>query len=603
MAGIMRFHARYFVMFLAVAGCTVGTDLDATCEGGNCASRADDDDVDHSKDNTDVSSIPAHLRELFVRSQEEFAAAVCGKPLIGHLCPKYNKQNPNLTSLTKIASLADICPPADGTHLCHLARRAEGATGNAAIGAYRELQYAIRDAVRATAGIDSERQKVIQAPVVRWFLRERTVALFVYNVITEGGNPITKYGVKPAAAQQNAAGADYATLADRVLKEHYPAYDPSSFRMAHFRIEPSPAERAGSCSTQEALLFYAGVIRLGKREEFKEMLEGVDGNLEVALNAKLPCLKTIRVNTGSFIDPRINAQAGFKEIAKLAANMKLHFLGYSQGATNSLTTLVDALLQNYEKLRTIPHRTQTVVEMNSAAHGSEVGDFMLKFILGFQDVDALCDKLPKFLRAKCHENINKQLKAVSRLKAIEKSVIPFAEAFGIPTGLDKNLPLSKFLEDENLTLKEDTVAGFLESRVEGVRSLTTAAAQAFWANRAKDLPKHTVYFTFRSIIQDTKQDLPLSNDIFHRIIWSANKKGGYNDMQVMGIHHELGGPIAQSEVLGPVAEGNHWSWQVAVGGVPPTAMSVAMTERCPRPQMLTAHYQAMHDVGLVLNGI
>jgi hypothetical protein len=72
----------------------------------------------------------------------------------------------------------------------------------------------------------------------------------------------------------------------------------------------------------------------------------------------------------------------------------LHTLGYSQGAMNSLTTLVNK--------PAIASRVSSVMVMNSAAHGSEVAD------LGGSIHDPLtggvanfCESLPAFATPLC----------------------------------------------------------------------------------------------------------------------------------------------------------------------------------------------------------
>jgi hypothetical protein len=54
------------------------------------------------------------------------------------------------------------------------------------------------------------------------------------------------------------------------------------------------------------------------------------------------------------------------------------------------------------------------------------------------------------------------------------------------------------------------------------------------------------------------------------------------------------------EVVGRVAEGNHWQWQLADGAVPAAVMDPDMVRRTPDVDLLLAHYQALQDAGLVL---
>jgi hypothetical protein len=57
--------------------------------------------------------------------------------------------------------------------------------------------------------------------------------------------------------------------------------------------------------------------------------------------------------------------------------------------------------------------------------------------------------------------------------------------------------------------------------------------------------------------------------------------------------------VAASEVLSPVAEGNHWQWVLADGAVPQQLMAPHMTQRMPHRELLLSYFQALLDSGVI----
>jgi hypothetical protein len=47
----------------------------------------------------------------------------------------------------------------------------------------------------------------------------------------------------------------------------------------------------------------------------------------------------------------------------------------------------------------------------------------------------------------------------------------------------------------------------------------------------------------------------------------------------------------------PLAEGNHWRWELATGAVPEETMPAEMTERTPHREILVGYCQAVIELG------
>jgi len=449
-----------------------------------------------------------------------------------------------LSEAGAIASLEDVCGGAD-TALCDALR-------------VRDFLSAGAEARRLVA--ETDRETVLSNPAFRYYVRERIVSLLVYNVVTDLGRTTVDV-------------ATYRDSADAVLSEHYPAYEPESFAMAREAAPPAPAE---TCSTPRAgLLIYPGVVRLTDRAEFDEQ--------RAALATALPCLAVERVETGSFVDPEINAQQAVAPVEALRAahgDIPFHLLGYSQGSRNSLQTLIDH--------PSIASSVQSVVTLNSAAHGSEVADTFHTALSFLEGSDEACDWVDDIARPMC-------------LWAAERSVQPsagilrlIATAMGVPIE-----DLSAFIAAEDGVAAAPNLSAFLRAHLPGVLSLTTSAAADFWRDQAPALPRHVMYLSFRSVVSDRDANLPNSNALSFDLLRNAGGTSPWNDMQVRLANQRIGGPVQDLEVVEPVAEGNHWQWELATGAVPENVMPADMTERIPHEALLVAHYQALAEVGLL----
>jgi len=439
-----------------------------------------------------------------------------------------------LSEVAAIATVDDVCGVDDGP-LCAALRQGDA--------------VAARDAV--TARIASEdREAVLSDPAVRLYLRERALSLFALRVVDRDTLP-----------------GNYATEVDAVLSEHYPAYDPAQFAMAHHRVEPS----VPTCTEpSDAIVFFPGVVRFLDRAEFSEQRDAIED--------ALPCVRTYLVDTGSFVHPETNATRALATVDEVDAELgavPLHLVGYSQGSTNALQTLVQ-----YPE---IADRTDSLMVMNAAAHGSEVADTLGAIL----DPDG-CETVPAIARPTC------EWAAAHSPVPTDFLLETLAAAMGVPVD-----ELHAFIAAEDDVAPAPDLRSFLEQHLPGVRSLTTEYTRRFWASDAQQLPKTVLYYSFRAAISNELENLPLSNKLFHALLERAGDTIPYNDMQVRLENQALGGPVAEVEVVGPVAEGNHWQWQLASGIVPEHVMPGRMTDRIPHREILVAYFETLAEVGLI----
>lgn len=464
-----------------------------------------------------------------------------------------------LEDVAVIDTVNEVCPSSRSDALCESLRNADNLAADATKGGDRDTA---RDAfaaalTEAKSAMLADADGARQDPAYRYIVRERSLSLLVYNVLTE-------LGTKSAAA-------DYSDAAQALLTEHFPAYPPESFPLAMLDLPPVDAQ---SCASEQGLLIFPGVVRLTERSEFDEQA--------AAIEAALPCFHVQRVETGSFVLPTINADQAEIAVAALTAEfgaMPLHALGYSQGASNLLRTLTDK--------PAIKSQVRTVMVMNSAAHGSEVADMgvsILDPIAG--GVEDFCTSLPEFALPLCEV-------ALSASPRPDEWVLELiAMSMGVP--LDS---LQAFIEAEDGVSNAPDLRSFFERHLPGVASLSTTETQRFWDERGADLPRTTLYYSFRSAISDTDANLPSSNALFHSLLERAGGDRPYNDMQVRIDNQSLGGAVADLEVVSPVAEGNHWQWELPTGAVPESTMPAEMTDRIPHRELLVGHYQALLELG------
>ena len=466
----------------------------------------------------------------------------------------------SLEEVAAIDTLSEVCPLATRSDaLCNALWNAEDLAVDAAAGGDRaSARSALSAAIAEGQSLYAQDANAArQDAAYRFLVRERALSLFVYNVLT--------------ASDSQAPPADYSEAAQGLISEHYPGYPDGRFPFALVDLAPPGPS---SCDTPQGLLFFPGVVRLGERDEFSEQ--------GAAIEAALPCIHARRVETGSFVEPSLNADQADVAVAGLTAEfgeIPLHTLGYSQGATNSLTTLVNK--------PAIATRVRTAITMNSAAHGSEVAD------LGQQVLDPLVTGVEDFC-----ESLDSIMVPICE-SAFSVSPVPadwilelVAGGMGVPLA-----SLQSFIEAEDGVSAAPDLRRFFERHLPGIASLSTAEAAEFWDKRAGERPRTTLYYSFRSVISDTDANLPASNQLFHSLLERAGGDRPFNDMQVRLDNQKLGGPIADLEIIGPLAEGNHWQWELATGAVPEETMPAEMTDRIPHRELLVGYYQAVIELG------
>jgi hypothetical protein len=162
--------------------------------------------------------------------------------------------------------------------------------------------------------------------------------------------------------------------------------------------------------------------------------------------------------------------------------------------------------------------------------------------------------------------------------------------------------LQAFLDAEHEIARSQDLTDFLQKHLPGVRSLTTDAAEAFWRDHEGELPRDVLYTSFRGAIDDPSRDLPRSNEIFFQILKRSSARSA-NDMQVRLENQSMRGELAEHEVLMPVAEANHWQWEINPRAVSESMMPAEMAERAPQRELFVAYFQALREVGLVLGDV
>lgn len=396
----------------------------------------------------------------------------------------------------------------------------------------------VREARTAVRDAFAAQPRPIDDPALHWWLRERGVALLAWNALRSDRSEPT-----PGA---------YASATSALLARHFPVYSPDTFRTA--RVPLSPGVECGT--EQAALVFFPSVIRVSTRDVFD--------SARARIESEMPCVVTFKAETGTLATPATNARAGCATLAQIERDLpgaSIHLVGYSQGVRNALETLV-----------TCPENTQsvrTLFAMNSAAHGSPAADAV-----------ALILPLPGLEEARCAG-----LGRIGRW---------WCRSFGAPFAFG----LSSLVGTAVLALggpDEDA-----DGAAAGLRTLSTYESREFWRTKASGLPTDLLFVSFRSIITDEDQNLPASNRLFYRSVFLAGGTQPWSDMQVRLLDQRLGGPLAEREVVWPVAEGNHWQWHLEPHQLPGIAMPASMLEGIPREELLLAHLQTLAEVGLLV---
>jgi pimeloyl-ACP methyl ester carboxylesterase len=468
-----------------------------------------------------------------------------------------------------IATLDDVCPRDRGDGVCDHMRGARKQREEAdAVARYAEALSELRKELTVRTPADAYKD-----PAVRFYVRERVLSLLAWNVVmhrlqqehAQAGQELD-LSVRPDGYQQLAAG---------VLEEYFPHYDAERFHMA---LQWMPPAQDATCEPQ-ILLMFPGVVRAVDRQEFREQAELIEQNL--------PCMNTVHVNSGTFVSPSLNAEQARLALEELDTQLgheaPVHMIGYSQGSTNQLTTLVEH--------PAIARRVRSVVTLNSAAGGSEVGDLGHELVTAARWGENLCASFKTtWGKATCEFFMSGSPAEFAN---------SLAKSFGLP--VDDLAAIQAFIQAEDGVEEAADWISFFGRHADGIYSLSTKAADAFWqsAERGGKLPVDVLYLSFTSIITDEDENLPLSNKLFFDLLERAGGKKPYNDMQVRLDNQRLRAPASAVTVSLPVAEGNHWQWELAPGAVPEATMPREMADRIPHRELMVALYQALHEIGVV----
>ncbi len=445
----------------------------------------------------------------------------------------------SLTQAVALPTLEQACPTARADALC-TALRAATAGGDAGATALNAARVKVARIVAER--LESGNTDAWDA-AVRFYVRERVLGLVAWYVIM-GSNGSTE------------PPSDYERRVSAVLARHFPSYPQGTFPIASLWLPPLGTRSQDCPEDRDLLLILPGVARILSRNEFAVQMD--------ALRAHFPCLLVERVNTLSFIDPAQNANRVQDAIARHPEATRLHFFGYSQGGLNALATLIQS--------PDIAARTRTVTFLDVPAHGSDVGEALYRALRPAGWFDWLWPKAP------LPQPMDAAAQALSGLS-------------GEPDQLEV------WLREEGAG--QQTLGEFLRQRIAGVRSLGTTYARAFWAENGDRVPHTPLYAEFRAIITDPGANLPPSNALFYAFTNDVAPREPYNDMQVRLVSQAMGGPLADYEVVGPVAEGNHWQWALVPGDVPDAVIPSRMTETMPHTEMLLAYYSTFAEIGLL----
>jgi pimeloyl-ACP methyl ester carboxylesterase len=346
------------------------------------------------------------------------------------------------------------------------------------------------------------------------------------------------------------------------VRRYFPSYPVEYFPLAHAHVAFQGTSTCGA--EPEIVLIFPGVVRTANRNEFSTQIR--------ALEEQFPGVIVKVVDSDSFQEPSAIATIARSTVAAIdqqsGGEARIHLVGYSQGALSALWFLATT--------PAVARRVRTVFVMNSAAHGSEIANLLLEALEFFGLERADCSSLPKWASSPCREAAGRKLSG---------SLQRFLERAARMLGLSLQIPAAS------------TLGGFLKARIEGFRSLTTHATREFWARYGAALPRTASYFSFRSVVS-SDDNLPASNGLFFQFLKSVDVRRPENDMQVRLVNQSLGGPLSDVEIVGPVAEGNHWQWQLGPDDLPDAVMPRAMASRMPRTALFRAYFETLNEAGL-----
>jgi pimeloyl-ACP methyl ester carboxylesterase len=437
--------------------------------------------------------------------------------------------------------LSRLCPPQRGDALCTALRQgAQEPPGPAAAAAHRRAGALVAAAVR------SDPAGALADPAVRHYLRERWVALFLWNVVTARGRELPEIPYAEAAL----------AAADRFFPPH--RAEPGRFLMARTELPP---QLAPVCDTPDLLVFVPQLARLPGRDEFARQAREI--------RAQFPCTHFARAETDSLVAPEVAAarvRATIEEaLVATGPSTRLHLVGHSYGVRIALEVLLAA--------PALAARTRSLVALHSAARGSELADLVHAALTAPQE---LCVLSPPLCRWAGERSLEPVRQVIERLGPRVLGVEP-----------------QQLVDVLRAELGQGQTAGeYLAMHLPCARALTTWSAEEFWRLRGTTLPPHVVYASFRTAITEPFGPAlrKLAWDLLPYLVLSAY---GPNDVLVTLERQRLG---LERELVSPVTEGNHMQW--IIDGSNHLLVDRDVVAATPQSELALAYYQLFHEIGL-----
>jgi MYXO-CTERM domain-containing protein len=456
----------------------------------------------------------------------------------------------SLRDAAVLQPLDQACPSSRTDALCAALRAGDSKAGAQARAEYDKARKTVADRIAK-----EDTATVLGDTAVRYYLRERAHALLVYETLR---------GQDPKLAEST----EYWKKVDAANQKYFPLYE-KPFAMA--RVWDPSTDVASCDKPTAALVVFPDVMRILARDELGSQLD--------ALNAHRACLKTVRVDTGSFIDPKVNVKKAHDAIATLDPALPLHLLGYGQGARNALQMIADS--------PELAPRVRSVLTLNSSAHGTEIADDLALIVNALARSEDPCSGLSsKTFKALCEKTMHLSTEGP---EALLKLVLPILGKTG--------KEMADFIKAEDGVEATPTLVSFFNAHILGINSLTTIDAKGFFAHTT--LPENVLYTSFRTVVSDPDSNLTIEAKPFYELLKLTSLGAPGNDMFVRLAGQSLGGSLGGHEILLPVAEGNHFQWALASGDVPDVVLPAKMADKIPRDALLLGYYAALDEVGLL----
>ncbi|MBM4344469.1 MAG: hypothetical protein FJ100_13975, partial [Deltaproteobacteria bacterium] len=143
-----------------------------------------------------------------------------------------------LAKFAGVQELDSACPSTRNDTLCNALRNGVRAQGAQAASWFEGARAAIAQRIES-----ENREVVVKDSAVRWWLRERSLALQVWNHGTARGSLATD-------------PSQWWKTADAILAKNYPTYAPSSMTLARTWMPPVQKATTACSKAREALLVF-----------------------------------------------------------------------------------------------------------------------------------------------------------------------------------------------------------------------------------------------------------------------------------------------------------------------------------------------------------